>query len=63
MPRSVDEWETFESSPPPVSFHSLDEVDRLGQELVLDGHDPRAADHAQTTLHMDKGKLVTEISA
>ena len=34
-----------------------------GKTIIMVTHDPRAADHAQTTLHMDKGKLVTEISA
>ena len=31
-----------------------------GKTIIMVTHDPRAADHAQTTLHMDKGGLVTE---
>lgn len=31
-----------------------------GKTIIMVTHDPRAADHARHTLHMDKGKLVTE---
>lgn len=31
----------------------------LGKTIVMVTHDPRAADHAEFTLHMDKGKLVS----
>ncbi len=31
-----------------------------GKTIIMVTHDPRAADHAQRTLHMDKGKLVTD---
>ncbi len=30
-----------------------------GKTIIMVTHDPRAADHAKRTLHMDKGKLVT----
>lgn len=32
-----------------------------GKTIIMVTHDPRAADHAQHTLHMDKGKLVDEV--
>ena len=31
----------------------------LGKTIVMVTHDPKAADHAMVTLHMDKGKLVS----
>ena len=31
-----------------------------GKTIVMVTHDPRAADHASNTLHLDKGKLVEE---
>ena len=31
-----------------------------GKTIIMVTHDPRAADHAQKTLHMDKGTLVQE---
>lgn len=34
-----------------------------GKTIIMVTHDPRAAEHAQTTLHMDKGKLVQEVTA
>lgn len=34
-----------------------------GKTIIMVTHDPRAADHAQNTLHMDKGKLVQGASA
>ncbi|NKB99858.1 MAG: ATP-binding cassette domain-containing protein [Pseudomonadales bacterium] len=34
-----------------------------GKTIIMVTHDPRAADHARRTLHMDKGKLATEVSA
>ncbi|MDE0662172.1 MAG: ABC transporter ATP-binding protein [Gammaproteobacteria bacterium] len=33
----------------------------LGKTIVMVTHDPRAADHAVVTLHMDKGKLVAPV--
>ncbi|MYE80605.1 MAG: ABC transporter ATP-binding protein [Gammaproteobacteria bacterium] len=33
----------------------------LGKTIVMVTHDPRAADRAQHTLHMDKGRLVSNI--
>ena len=33
----------------------------LGKTIVMVTHDPKAADHAQCTLHMDKGRLVSTI--
>ena len=30
-----------------------------GKTIIMVTHDPRAADHARHTLHMDKGKLVS----
>ena len=32
----------------------------LGKTIVMVTHDPKAAHHAEHTLHMDKGKLVTK---
>ena len=32
----------------------------LGKTIVMVTHDPKAADHAMVTLHMDKGKLVSQ---
>ncbi len=48
---------------------TADEILALMQELnrdqlktiIMVTHDPRAADHAQHTLHLDKGKLVGEV--
>ena len=34
-----------------------------GKTIIMVTHDPRAADHAQNSLHMDKGKLVQGASA
>ena len=34
---------------------------QLGKTIVMVTHDPKAADHAQCTLHMDKGRLVSTI--
>ncbi len=34
-----------------------------GKTIIMVTHDPRAADHAQRTLHMDKGKLVATDAA
>jgi len=34
-----------------------------GKTIIMVTHDPRAADHAQHTLHMDKGKLVSPAEA
>ena len=31
-----------------------------GKTIIMVTHDPRAAEHAQRTLHMDKGKLVSQ---
>jgi putative ABC transport system ATP-binding protein len=31
-----------------------------GKTIIMVTHDPKAADHARHTLHMDKGKLVAE---
>ncbi|MEM6999289.1 MAG: ABC transporter ATP-binding protein [Pseudomonadota bacterium] len=31
-----------------------------GKTIIMVTHDPRAAEHAKRTLHMDKGKLVSE---
>ena len=33
----------------------------LGKTIVMVTHDPKAADHAEYTLHMDKGRLVSTI--
>ncbi len=33
----------------------------LGKTIVMVTHDPKAADHAMYTLHMDKGKLVSPV--
>ena len=33
----------------------------LGKTIVMVTHDPKAADHALVTLHMDKGKLVSSV--
>lgn len=33
----------------------------LGKTIVMVTHDPKAADHAMVTLHMDKGKLVSPV--
>ncbi|MDE0364737.1 MAG: ABC transporter ATP-binding protein [Gammaproteobacteria bacterium] len=32
----------------------------LGKTIVMVTHDPKAADHAMVTLHMDKGKLASQ---
>ena len=32
---------------------------QLGKTIVMVTHDPKAADHAEQTLHMDKGRLVS----
>lgn len=34
-----------------------------GKTIIMVTHDPRAADHAKQTKHMDKGKLVSEVMA
>lgn len=34
-----------------------------GKTIIMVTHDPRAAEHAGRTLHMDKGKLVSEATA
>lgn len=34
-----------------------------GKTIIMVTHDPRAAEHAQTTLHMDKGKLTEAVLA
>jgi putative ABC transport system ATP-binding protein len=34
-----------------------------GKTIIIVTHDPKAADHAKHILHMDKGKLVTEVPA
>jgi putative ABC transport system ATP-binding protein len=34
-----------------------------GKTIIMVTHDPRAADHARHTMHMDKGKLVQEMQA
>ena len=34
-----------------------------GKTIIMVTHDPRAAEHAQNTLHMDKGKLVEGVTA
>ena len=34
-----------------------------GKTIIIVTHDPKAADHAKHVLHMDKGKLVTEVPA
>jgi putative ABC transport system ATP-binding protein len=34
-----------------------------GKTIIMVTHDPRAADHALHTLHMDKGTLVEEVAA
>ena len=34
-----------------------------GKTIIMVTHDPRAAEHAQNTLHMDKGKLVEGVGA
>ena len=33
----------------------------LGKTIVMVTHDPKAADHAECTLHMDKGELVSTV--
>ena len=33
----------------------------LGKTIVMVTHDPKAADHAERTIHLDKGKLVTKL--
>ena len=33
----------------------------LGKTIVMVTHDPKAADHAESTLHMDKGELVSTV--
>jgi putative ABC transport system ATP-binding protein len=39
-------------------------MQELNQEqektIIMVTHDPRAADHARHTLHLDKGALITE---
>ena len=34
-----------------------------GKTIIMVTHDPRAADHAKRTLHLDKGSLVSETTA
>ena len=34
-----------------------------GKTIIMVTHDPKAADHARRTLHLDKGQLVPEVSA
>lgn len=34
-----------------------------GKTIIMVTHDPRAAEHAETTLHMDKGRLVSAAGA
>ena len=34
-----------------------------GKSIIMVTHDPKAANHAQRTLYMDKGKLVDEVAA
>jgi putative ABC transport system ATP-binding protein len=34
-----------------------------GKTIVMVTHDPKAAEHASNTLHLDKGKLVEEVPA
>ena len=34
-----------------------------GKTIIMVTHDPKAADHARRTLHLDKGQLVTEVAA
>jgi putative ABC transport system ATP-binding protein len=34
-----------------------------GKTIIMVTHDPRAADHARHTMHMDKGKLASEVPA
>ena len=34
-----------------------------GKTIIMVTHDPKAADHARHTLHLDKGQLVTEVAA
>ncbi len=34
-----------------------------GKTIIIVTHDPKAANHAQRTLYMDKGKLVEEVTA
>jgi putative ABC transport system ATP-binding protein len=34
-----------------------------GKTVVMVTHDPRAADHAHSTLHLDKGRLIEEAAA
>ncbi|MDE0008762.1 MAG: ABC transporter ATP-binding protein, partial [Gammaproteobacteria bacterium] len=34
-----------------------------GKTIIMVTHDPKAADHARRTLHLDKGQLVTEAAA
>lgn len=49
--------------------HTADEILALMQELnrgqqktiIMVTHDPRAADHARRTLHLDKGELIREV--
>ena len=35
----------------------------LGKTIVMVTHDPKAAGHAEYTLHMDKGRLVTDLES
>ena len=40
----------------------MQELNRLqNKTIVMVTHDPRAADHARRTLHLDKGKLIDEV--
>jgi putative ABC transport system ATP-binding protein len=34
-----------------------------GKTIIVVTHDPKAAEHARRTMHMDKGKLVSEVAA
>ena len=34
-----------------------------GKTIIMVTHDPKAADHARHTLHLDKGRLVEEVAA
>lgn len=40
----------------------MQELNREQQKtIIMVTHDPRAADHARDTLHLDKGKLISEV--
>lgn len=40
----------------------MQELNRLqNKTIIMVTHDPRAADHARRTLHLDKGKLIDEV--